>query len=281
MKEIDEHILSECRSFNNSCRWMFSNMYGLNIEVHNFVSGKNGFGEEEAGKMIENMLDYLPDRFTKAKKQFYKDYLFIALLLAYQQGEYQDLEYYEDIDPDQIGDIISDVGLGKDTGFSSIINRALTEDSFLEAKYGTKLVTGSVSDLDGYLPKIIKLRKKDFAFKYSGIFHPMFAGVAQIVEILDGRKYDKQLDKDLPERYFSSIAETWPCKKRFIKCYSNFKEAYFKKGYRDDFQKNIEMIVKSYLISSGLSLFDEAHEKSRKTAKYIVERAERQIYKLT
>ncbi len=281
MKELDENIVIECRSFNRACREIMTCMYGTNFVVYHFLRGENGFGEKEADRMIDEMMEFLPDNFTKAKKQFYKDYLFIALLLAYQQNEYEDLEITEDIEPEQIGDVISDVGLGKDTGFSSIINRALTEDSFLQAKYGTKLVTGSVSDLDGYLAKIYSLRKKNFDFKYSGIFHPMFAGVAQIIDILEGREYDKKLDKNLHEEYFSAIAATWPCKKRFIKSYYRFRDGYFKKGNRDDFQKNIEQIVKYYLISIGLSLFDDKHENSRKTARLAVENAGRKIYNLS
>ena len=92
MKKINENTLSECRSFENTCKEIIYCMYSANTVVYHFVCGENGFSEKEADKMIKDMLEFLPDGISKTKRRFYADYLFMAVLLAYQQNTYQDLE---------------------------------------------------------------------------------------------------------------------------------------------------------------------------------------------
>ena len=276
MKEINDLVLSERNSLYRKSKSIVANMDGINHIVFYLINGDDGFDEEKTDRMIDAMIDYLPDDFKKTKIQFYKDYLFIALLLAYQQGKYQNREYLEFIGLDHLGDVIADVGLGRDTTFASVINRALIEDSFLIANHGTKLVTGSVSDLDGYLEKIYRFRKKNYAFINSDIYHPMFAGVGAIVDVLNGKKHDKRLDRFSSEAYYEDLPHEWPCKERFIKSYYRYRDNYFKKGIRDDFQKNIEKVVKYYLIDTGRSVYN--NEDTRKKATMIVERAERQMF---
>ena len=72
MRELDEKIITECRAFNRACRGIMTCMYGTDFVVYHFLRGENGFGEKEADKMIDEMMEFLPDNFTKAKKQFYK-----------------------------------------------------------------------------------------------------------------------------------------------------------------------------------------------------------------
>ena len=256
MREPDSVYMQRWADARQACMRIMREMDGTSFVVWQYVCDKRAakekkaFVEEKADEMIEEMISFLPDGFTKRKIRFYKDYLFMAIVISYCQAMIHE-------DPNCAADPIFDSGLGYNTWFSGLINMALTEDSFLIKKYGTKLVTGDISDLDGYLENIYKLRRKSSDLKNTGIYHPVFAGFGAIADILEGREYDKRLDRRIPEEQFYEFRESFPCRQRFIKCYKKYCEGYFTTGIRDDFQKNIEKIVKCYTISKGLSHYGE------------------------
>ena len=256
MREPDVVYMQRWNDARRACMRIMREMDGTSFVVWQHVSdskipgSKMTFAEKKADDVIGEMISFLPDGFNKKKIRFYKDYLFMAIVISYCQAKLHE-------DPNCTADPIFDAGLGYNTWFSGLINMALTEDSFLVKNHGTKLVTGDISDLDGYLEKIYKLRKKDFDFFGSEIYHPVFAGFGAIADILEGREYDRRLDRNVPEEQFYEFRDNFPCRSRFIKCYKNFCEGYFTTGIRDDFQKNIEKIVKCFTITRGLSHYGE------------------------
>ena len=256
MREPDSVYIQRWNDSRRACKRIMREMDGTSFVVWQYVSDnsksgdKRKFVEKKADDVIEDMISFLPDGFSKKKIRFYKDYLFMAIVISYCQAMLHE-------DPNCAADPIFDAGLGYNTWFSGLINMALTEDSFLVRNHGTKLVTGDISDLDGYLENIYKLRKKDFKFAGTGIYHPVFAGFGAIADILEGREYDSKLDRNIPEDQFYEFRDNFPCKARFIKCYKKYCEGYFTIGIRDDFQKNIERIVKCFTITHGLSHFGE------------------------
>lgn len=271
MVRLDEDYYSRWTETRLTCMKIMREMDGTSYVIWQYVGSKKTFDEKAADSFIDNILSFLPDGFSKTKIQFYRDYLFMASLTAYLQAMMHE-------DPNCESDIIFDAGLGYDTCFTGLINRALIEDGFLAEKYGTKLVTGEMSDLNGYLQKIYKFRKNNIVFNNSDIYHPVFAGFGAIVDILNGRPYDDRLDRHSTEEKYNEFRDTFPCKDRFIKCYERYVKNYFKKGIRDDFQKNIEHIVKSFTIKMNLSHYgtDIQDEKARK----IIEKALHDIWDL-
>ncbi len=271
MKVLDPFPESEWWSTRNTSLAIMRYMDGTCYYVRPFVTDEDsGFSRKRTDELIEGIIEYLPKNCGK-KVRIYKDYLFMALTLAYVQSVIHDEVNCTD-------DIIYDAGLGNDTCFSGVINRALVDDSFLVQRYGTKLVTGVKTDLDGYLEHIYEYRRKHPGFDRSDMYHPVFAGIGAIVDILNGREYDDRLDRHSSEEHFNEFKRKFPCKRSFVNAYNRYKENYFVTGMRDDLQANIEKAVKSYLISCGLSQYDEDPDKDR--VRILLEKTERRIANL-
>ena len=250
MKELDSGYLERWADTRRKYMKLMREYDGTCYVVGCFIRNKESFSEKKADSMIADMISYLPDSYKKTKIQFYEDYLFMASVLAFQQYKMRESKEYS-------GDIIFDAGLGYDTCFSGMINRALTEDAFLIPNHGTKLATGEISDLDGYLEKIYKNRRSKNIKANQAIYHPVFAGFGAIADILEGREYDKKLDGNISPEEYERFREDFPCRERFLKSYYRYRTNYFKTGIRDDFQKNIEHIVKCHTIANEMSHYDD------------------------
>ena len=270
MKEIDPFLSGEWYQTNRTLKTIMRYTDGTCYTVWHFLAAENeAFSKGKLKELISGITGFLPDSFNRRKIQFYKDYLLMALTTAYYQ-------YAEHQRPDnEIEDIVFDVGLGYDTSFGGVINRALIQDDFLIPIYGTKLATGKAEDLDGYLESIYSYRKSHPSFDTIDTYHPVFAGFGALIDIFEGRKYDSVLDRHITKEYYETIGKNFPEKSSFVKAYGRYLESYFVTGMRDDFQKNVEHAVKSYLISEGLSQYDD--EPRKNSVRVLIEKTERRI----
>jgi len=257
MREIDYGAFAEV---SDDLRRLRRFMDGTCYRVRPFIEENGKISEKKTKLLAKNILECLPFSSRSKQYKFYSDYLYMALVLAGVQLKAHDETYGYDF--------IYECGLGYDVSFAGIINRAYINDRFLAEKYGTILVTGTIDDLDGYLDRVYKDRQKRFAFDVWENYHPVFGGIGNMVELLDGtRELDQKKDRYASEGSYELFLENFPDRKPFIDAYTRYRENYFVPGVRDNFQDNIADAVKKYLISEHLSMFDEDDEKKEQARK--------------
>lgn len=209
-----------------------------------------------------------PEARENAEKRYalYESYLYMMITLAYVQAKCHK-------ERPELMDAVEMYGLEFDTSFGGLIRRAFIFDDFLQDKYKTTSVTGTLQDLNDYTSYLMTVHSVlgsvrcliyvlgDYKFKGEYSDPSKLEWLEEDMELEElSAEEQKYLDEVMEEEADSYKQEeelfkkNFPYVEDFVQAFAIYREAYFVPGAKDNFQENMRRGVLSFLEKEGLSM---------------------------